>query len=176
MQSVAAANTGLAACRGAATQEAATHRRYPGWTLWLGSPVASRAMLCAIFRKKRDHVNITHWKIACVAALMCIATLANAHTNVASTSPKSGAVLERSPPTIEIKFEHPVRMTSVVVLAAAAQPERKLQFSPTESARTFTVTDPALAPGRNEIQWKALSRDGHVISGSLILVIKPATP
>ena len=121
-------------------------------------------------------MNITHWKIACVAALMCIATLANAHTNVRVASPKSGAVLERSPPTIEIKFEHPVRMTSVVVLAAAAQPERKLQFSPAESASAFTVANPGLAPGRNEIQWKALSRDGHVIGGSLILVIKPATP
>ena len=121
-------------------------------------------------------MSFTWWKTACVAVLLSVSVLAHAHTNVASTSPKNGAVLEQSPPTIKINFEHPVRMTSVVVLAAAGQPERKLQFSPTESASTFTVTDPALAPGRNEIQWKALSRDGHVISGSLILVIKPATP
>jgi copper resistance protein C len=124
---------------------------------------------------KRGRMNMTHWRTAGVAALMCFAALANAHTNVASTSPKNGAVLERSPPTIEIKFEQPVRMTSIVVLAAAGQPERKLQFSPTGNASTFTVTDPALAPGRNEIQWKALSRDGHVVSGSLIVVVKAAT-
>jgi copper resistance protein C len=120
-------------------------------------------------------MSFTWWRTACVAVLFGVAALAHAHTNVASTSPKNGAVLEQSPPTIEINFEHAVRLTSVVVLAAG-RPERKLQFSPSDSASTFTVTDPALAPGRNEIQWKALSRDGHVISGALILVIKPATP
>jgi copper resistance protein C len=120
-------------------------------------------------------MSSTWCKAACVAAVICVAAFAQAHTNVASTSPKSGAVLEQSPPTIEINFEHAVRMTSVVVLAAG-RPERKLQFSPSDSASTFTVTDPSLAAGRNEIQWKGLSRDGHVISGSLILVIKPATP
>jgi copper resistance protein C len=120
-------------------------------------------------------MSFTRWNTACVAVLLSVSVLAQAHTNVAGTSPKSGAVLEQSPPAIEINFEQAVRMTSVVVLAAG-RPERKLQFSPSGSASTFTVTDPALAPGRNEIQWKALSRDGHVISGSLILVIKPATP
>ena len=31
---------------------------------------------------------------------------------------------------------------------------------------------PELAPGRNEIRWTALSADGHVIEGSLIIVLR----
>jgi methionine-rich copper-binding protein CopC len=35
------------------------------------------------------------------------------------------------------------------------------------------VHDPKLSNGRNEVKWKALSKDGHAISGSIIIVVKP---
>ncbi len=94
-----------------------------------------------------------------------------AHTT-ATTSPKSGTVLTQSPPTIEIKFEHEASLTSVVVLEGKS--ERKLEFAPKGSAKAFTVSNANLLPGRNQVQWKALSKDGHVVSGSLILVIELA--
>jgi methionine-rich copper-binding protein CopC len=104
--------------------------------------------------------------------LMMVADLTFAHTS-AITSPKSGAVLTQSPPAIEIKFEHDASLTSVVVVEAG-KPERKLEFSPKGSGKVFTVTNANLASGRSEIQWKALSKDGHVVSGSIILVINAA--
>lgn len=94
------------------------------------------------------------------------------HTTVASTSPESDSVLDQSPPLIEIEFRDAASLTSVVVLEAG-KPDRKLEFTPIGRATSFKIQDPRLGPGRNEIQWKALSMDGHVISGSLILVIKP---
>ena len=106
------------------------------------------------------------------AILMMVACLSLAHTS-ATTSPKSGAVLTQSPPTIEIKFEHEASLTSVVVVEAG-KPERKLEFSPKGSGKLFTVANANLANGRSEIQWKALSKDGHVVSGSIILVVNPA--
>lgn len=99
------------------------------------------------------------------------ASLVLAHTTVASTSPQSGSVLDQSPPLIEIKFRDAASLTSVVVLEAG-KPDRRLQFTPIGSATSFKIQDPGLGSGRNEIQWKALSMDGHVISGSLILMIK----
>lgn len=112
-------------------------------------------------------------QIAASLLLGLLATQVIAHTTVIGTSPKVGS-LEQSPPFIEISFRDPVRLTSVVAVEAG-KPGRKLEFTPAESAAKFKVIDPKLGPGRAEIQWKALSKDGHVISGSLIFVIGPAT-
>jgi copper resistance protein C len=102
--------------------------------------------------------------------LLSAPMLVTAHTT-AVTSPKNGAVLAQSPPKIEITFEHEARLTSVIVVAAD-KTERKLTFAPTTSAKTFTITDANLAAGASEIQWKALSKDGHVVSGKLKLTVQ----
>jgi len=106
-------------------------------------------------------------------ALMQLSALALAHTQATSTNPKSGSVLEQSPPTIEITFKDAVRMTSVVVVQAG-RPERKLESTPREAATTFTIAKPELTPGRSEVRWTALSKDGHVMKGVIELTIKSA--
>jgi copper resistance protein C len=104
-------------------------------------------------------------------ALPCAASLA--HTSVTTTNPKSGTVLEQSPPVIEIQFREEARITSVVVVEPG-KAARKLEYQPNGVATLFKIPDPALGPGRSEIQWKALSKDGHVVSGTLVLVVKPS--
>jgi methionine-rich copper-binding protein CopC len=108
--------------------------------------------------------------IAAGVLLGLTATLAFGHTTLQSTSPANGAVLEQSPPVIEMTFRATANLTSVVVLEAGKEP-RKLQFTPIGSATVFKIQDPQLARGRNQIQWKALSADGHVISGWLVLTV-----
>ncbi len=93
--------------------------------------------------------------------LLQITLPATAHTAVSGTKPKSGAVLEVSPPVVEINFGHAAHLTSVVVLEAG-EAERKLAFTPGGAATSFRLPAPNLGPGRS-------------VSGSLILVIKPAT-
>lgn len=100
------------------------------------------------------------------------ATLSLAHTTVVSTSPQSGSVLEQSPSVIEIQFREKARLTSVVVVEAG-KPERRVEFTPKGSAISFKLQNPNLKFGRSEFQWKALSHDGHVINGSLVIEIKP---
>jgi len=104
--------------------------------------------------------------------LVLTASVSFAHT-VATTTPKSGTTLAQSPPAIEIKFAHEASLTSVAVISAGS-PERKLEFAPKGSAKLFTVSNANLVAGRSELRWKALSKDGHVISGSIILTIDPA--
>lgn len=106
-------------------------------------------------------------------ALLCTLS-AGAHTTVERATPESGAVLDRSPATIEVQFKHSVRVTSVVAIGAD-KAERKLAFAPMTSTQLIRIADPGLGVGRNEIRWKALSRDGHVISGALVYVVKPAS-
>jgi methionine-rich copper-binding protein CopC len=105
---------------------------------------------------------------------MCaaIATPAFAHSTVKSTTPASGSVLPTSPAEIVVTFNEPAQVTSMVVVETG-KPERKLEFMPSGKATTFMVHDPKLSNGRNEVKWKALSKDGHAISGSIIMVVKP---
>jgi methionine-rich copper-binding protein CopC len=35
------------------------------------------------------------------------------------------------------------------------------------------ITNPQLATGHNEVRWKGLSKDGHVVNGTLVYEIKP---
>jgi methionine-rich copper-binding protein CopC len=105
-------------------------------------------------------------------ALVLTAAPALAHSTVKSTVPASGTVLLSSPQEVVINFNEAARLTSVV-LVEAGMPERKLPFTPPSgSANTFTMSTPNLGSGRNEIKWKALSKDGHPISGSIIIVIR----
>ena len=102
---------------------------------------------------------------------LAVAVGAGAHTTVAKTRPATDTPLDSSPPTIELEFKHAMQMTSVVVLDAAKS-ERKLAFTPATSAALITINEPALQAGRNELRWKGLSKDGHVITGTLVFVVK----
>ena len=106
-------------------------------------------------------------------ALLSTSFAVGAHTALKSAKPADGAVLDQSPASIEITFEHAVQVTSVSVVAEKAA-ERKLTFAPTTSSTVFTVENPSLVAGHNEVRWKALSKDGHVVTGKLTYVIKPA--
>jgi methionine-rich copper-binding protein CopC len=106
------------------------------------------------------------------AAMIMSAAPAFAHATVKSTIPASGSVVNRSPDNVFINFNEPARLTSVVV-SEAGKADRKLEFTPPSgSTTTVRIPDPRLGAGRNEIKWKALSKDGHPISGSIIIVMK----
>lgn len=112
---------------------------------------------------------------ATVAVLLALLAplAALAHSTVKRTDPASGSVLAASPAQVTIEFGEPARLTSVVA-AAPGQDERKLEFTPTGSATLFTVANPDLPQGRSELKWKALSKDGHPVSGTIVLTIDPA--
>lgn len=111
---------------------------------------------------------------ALVAACLLWGAPAMAHTTLERTSPASGSVLAESPSQLTLTFGESTRLTSVAV--ATASGERRLDFTPSGSATTFTVAAPVLAAGRNEVRWRALSRDGHPVEGSIIIVVRPTAP
>jgi copper resistance protein C len=110
-------------------------------------------------------------RLTAIALLFVLASSAQAHTSLRSSNPASGSVLTESTAVFSLTFLETARMTSLVLVTAAG--ERKLEFAPVGSAVTFTVTGPGFEAGRNEVRWKALSQDGHVIEGSVIIVIRP---
>lgn len=107
---------------------------------------------------------------AVLLTLLCITAIA--HTPLKNSVPKSGSELTDSPDSIVLEFAQPVRLTQLRVELADGT-ETKRDFSPNGSSDRFTSSAPELATGRNAIQWTALSPDGHVIEGTIIVVIRP---
>lgn len=129
--------------------------------------------MCSNIESAATHLLRVRYVLMAMLGLLLASAAALAHTSLTRTSPANGAMLDTSPPVIEMSFREAVRLTSVVVV----KPDRTqltLAFTPEGSAAVFTVNRPQLAPGRNEIRWKALSKDGHVMSGTLLLTLKPA--
>ena len=116
----------------------------------------------------RSSIAKTFAVIALTAALDMAAL---GHTTVGNVTPKSGSTLQASPANIELEFRSQATLTSVVAVRADKS-ERRLQFKPGARPGVFIVLEPKLEPGRNQIKWKGLSQDGHVISGSLIYTIQ----
>ncbi len=106
--------------------------------------------------------------------VMTVPAVVQAHTALQSVSPASGSVLTQSPPVLRLTFLEPASLTSLMLVTAAG--ERPLSFTPTGRALTFTAARPGFARGRNEIRWRALSRDGHVVEGSIIVVLRAPKP
>jgi methionine-rich copper-binding protein CopC len=112
--------------------------------------------------------------LAATALALLLSTMGVwAHTTLTGSTPKDGSTLDQSPPAIEISFRDAVRLTSAVVIGADKQ-ERRLEFVAGDKPNSFKLQQPKLGPGRNEVQWKALSKDGHVVAGSLVFTVKPA--
>jgi methionine-rich copper-binding protein CopC len=111
-----------------------------------------------------------HSLVAAVLMLSMPGSPVSAHTALKSSNPASGSVLTQSPPSLTLTFIEPSRLTSLVL--ANAEGERRLPFTPARSALTFSAPNPSFVRGRNEIRWRALSRDGHVIEGSIIVVLR----
>ena len=126
---------------------------------------------CGSLLRKQTLVSFAVALFAAVPALLCGEAIA--HSTVKSTSPASGSILTASPEQISIEFNEPARLTAVVA-ASADGSERKLSFGPANAVNVFTIVAPQLAQGRNEVRWTALSKDGHPIKGTIIIVVKPA--
>lgn len=107
-----------------------------------------------------------------LAGVIGLAPIAAAHTFVASSTPSGGSILPTSPPEIVITFRSETELTSVEVFGRD-KIERKLAFAPKGKARSFTIRDPKLVQGRNEIRWKAQSGDDHDNEGMILITIRP---
>ncbi|CAL4869443.1 hypothetical protein MMA231_03735 (plasmid) [Asticcacaulis sp. MM231] len=105
------------------------------------------------------------------AALAALPLSVGAHTALTGSVPESGAILEQSPPSIALTFASPVRLTQIRDVNGSKS--KRLPFAPTGKSDSFTVQAPNLPAGRNELRWKALSEDGHVMEGTILVVIRP---
>ena len=112
------------------------------------------------------------WFAAVVVVLVCLASIgpALAHASLIGSSPSNGAILEASPPAIELTFSEPVSPLA----ANLVQPDGSTLKLETFLAkgRNLVIGLPSPASnGTRILSWRAVSSDGHPISGALVFSI-----
>lgn len=110
-----------------------------------------------------------------LTALLLVLTggpVAWAHGNKLMTEPADGATVASAEQAV-LHFDQPVRLTAVLLRTADGKPIALPQTRSLEPEAIKRVPLPALAPGEYRIEWRALSADGHPISGSFGFRLQP---
>jgi methionine-rich copper-binding protein CopC len=101
-----------------------------------------------------------------VAALLLIPEASLAHAHLVRSTPAENAVLEKAPATAALVFAEPVTMTAITIeLIGGAK--TNLKPLPASATADPSVPLPTLAPGHYKLSWRAVSDDGHIMSGQI---------
>jgi copper transport protein len=96
-------------------------------------------------------------------------TPASAHADLKSSTPRNGAVIATAPKTVSLVFSEPVQIEGIDLLNANAEP---VASSYKMTGATVTLTPKvALPKGASSVQWKALSDDGHEVTGAIAFIV-----
>lgn len=98
---------------------------------------------------------------------------ADAHSQLKSSVPASGAVLDEAPAEAVVVFDEEARVTSLRLFDADGGPIA-LAADPVKSPGTAGVALPPLADGLYELEWRAISVDGHPIRGRVRFEVEAA--
>ena len=109
------------------------------------------------------------------ALVLAVAGSARAHSLLLESSPGARAVLTASPGELSLRFNNRIEKTlSTIRLRdehGAVRPVTVLVAG--GPADRLTATVPALPAGAWRVEWRVLSTDGHVVSGSFSFRVAP---
>ena len=105
-----------------------------------------------------------------VALLVLTGPVAYAHTELSESVPADKAVVEAAPKEVMLHFSEAVRLTALSV-TKQGDAKQDLGPLPAETSPHFAVPAPALAMGNYAVSWRALSGDGHVLSGEFSFTV-----
>ena len=108
--------------------------------------------------------------VVAVLAMLATASAAGAHARLITTDPANDAVLEQSPDAVLLRFDEPVETAFGAVRVYDAR-ARRVDSGDVErpSGREVQVAlDRRLARGTYTATWRALSGDGHPVSGAFV--------
>lgn len=119
--------------------------------------------------QKRNVLGLHHvlsWLGLCCIVLLIGMNGALGHSDAPKTVPADGSELAVAPEAIRFSFPEEVRLTAVRVFDAADKEIRLPEKRDMTAAKEREVRMPDLPDGRYRVEWRALSEDGHPISGS----------
>ena len=103
-------------------------------------------------------------------ALLVIAPAAKAHSPLVATMPADGAVLAVAPDTLQLTFKGTARLARLLLSRDGSDITLGKDHL-MQKATQHNVPLPALADGRYQVRWRALSADGHIINGTFAFTV-----
>ena len=94
-----------------------------------------------------------------------LATPAFAHSKAETTEPADGATVAAVEEMV-IRFDGPMRVTRVDVTRDGEAVDLGDGVDPAPATEVRIVPASAMTRGRYDVEWRGLSEDGHVMSGS----------
>jgi copper transport protein len=115
--------------------------------------------------------------VAAAAAALVAPASAFAHATLIRESPDLRQRLQRAPAQVVLTFDQPVDAVrdALVVLDANGTNVAKAARS-IKTQRELVAALPKLATGAYTVRWRALSSDGHVVSGLYTFGVRVAAP
>jgi copper transport protein len=98
---------------------------------------------------------------------------AHAHAVLVENTPVDGAVLDRAPDRVTLRFNEPVRVISLRLVDESGQGTPLAQNSETTPDRVEAPL-PSLSPGSYVVSWRLLSVDGHPVGGAAFFTLRTA--
>jgi methionine-rich copper-binding protein CopC len=104
------------------------------------------------------------------ALLLALVGLAHAHAHLRSSAPADASTVSAPPRSIVLNFSEAALVTAATIQKEGAA-ARKLGPLPGKASLQVSFALPALVPGTYEVSWRALSADGHIMSGRIHFTI-----
>jgi len=108
---------------------------------------------------------------------LAIPVTAHAHSELASSVPENGAVLDAAPPEVILTFNEDLLPDFVSVVASGPQGDiGELPITAVEGP-TATIAWPGQAPaGEWTVSYRVVSQDGHPVEGSVSFAYEAPSP
>jgi methionine-rich copper-binding protein CopC len=94
------------------------------------------------------------------------AGLVYAHAHLLQATPADGSVLTQAPTVFALKFNEAATLTALSIQKGSEGPQ-KIDGLPSKPAAQFTIPAPKLDAGDYTLNFRVLSDDNHVVSGSI---------
>lgn len=101
-----------------------------------------------------------------ICLLFTATTLSFSHSVVTNSSPENGARLRVAPKHLEVSFSKPTRVVKASLAHNEGDPV-KLTLSTKDPTKLIRFSPAPNAAGDYVVEWRALSKDGHALKGSL---------
>ena len=101
-----------------------------------------------------------------------ISPIATAHTKVQSASIEDGGIYQTMPDVFDLVFAQEVGLATFSIKDSYGR-NVNVDFIPPKSRETkFSIPMPKLVSGLYEMSWRAVSKDGHIVKGSLSFTVQ----
>lgn len=114
--------------------------------------------------------------VAALFAVLLLPTSASAHATLQSSNPADGAVVQRAPETVTLRFDEPVSVESDGAQVIAPDGETVSASVEGSGAQIVITLRPVSTRGTYAVTWRVLSADSHVVAGSISYSVGAPSP